>query len=236
MNNWQIIWERKTENATASSILSRLLAVDGYDTLGAVTPEAWTHYVSQIAAKLNLQTGESVFDVGCGAGAFLWPLWQKGYQVGGMDYSMNQIERARKAMPKIVDFEAGEAQSLKIDPLYDHVVACGTFLYFPGLDYAEKVLNRMSAKARKSVAILDLPDLAKKQEILRQRGATLGEEAYQQRYAGLDHLYYAKTWFTEILEKLGLTCTIENQTLGGYSHSPYRFNILAHKSPNFAQR
>jgi trans-aconitate methyltransferase len=232
MNNWQTIWEKKTENAAASSILSRLLAIDGYDTLGAVTPEAWTHYVGQIAVKLNLQAGESVFDVGCGAGAFLWPLWQNGYQVGGLDYSINQIERARNAMPNIVDFEADEARSLKIDSFYDHVVACGTFLYFPGLDYAEEVISRMAAKARKSVAILDVPDIAKKDEILRQRRATLGEEAYQQRYAGLDHLYYAKTWFIEILQRLGLTCTIENQILGGYNHSPYRFNILAHKSPH----
>jgi hypothetical protein len=65
-------------------------------------------------------------------------------------------------MPEVADFTVGEALSLDERPTYDAVISCGTFLYFPDLPYAEGVLRRMATKAERTMAILDLPDLAKK--------------------------------------------------------------------------
>src|SRR5271154_1679027 len=99
MNNWRKIWEKKSDDECAPSTLTQLLHADGYDAFGAITPTAWTEYVRRISSRLVLRAGDSIFDLGCGAGAFLWPLREKGHPVGGLDYSTRQITRARKAMP-----------------------------------------------------------------------------------------------------------------------------------------
>jgi SAM-dependent methyltransferase len=229
MNSWHEIWEKKPDDETATSTLSLLLSADGYDTLAAITPKAWTEHVDRIASRADLRESDSVFDVGCGAGAFLWPFRAKGQRVGGLDYSLRQIGRARAAMPEVADFTVGEALSLAERPMYDAVISCGTFLYFPDLPYAEGVLRRMAAKAERTMAILDLPDLAKKDEILLWRERALGQETYRLRYAGLSHLYYAKEWFDHLLQQMNVTYAIEDQLFEGYNHSPFRFNVFAWK-------
>jgi trans-aconitate methyltransferase len=229
MSKWQEIWEKKPDDQTATSTLAMLLSANGYDTLGAVTPTAWTGHVHRIASRVALQDSESVFDVGCGAGAFLWPFHERGHRVGGLDYSSRQIARARAAMPQVADFTVGEAISLAKRSTYDAVIACGTFLYFSDLHYAEGVLQRMAAKAERTIAILDLPDQTKKDEILRWREGTLGKETYHQRYAGLSHLYYAKEWFQHLFERMGVDYAIEDQAFEGYNHARFRFNVFAWK-------
>jgi len=231
MNKWHDIWEKRTHgDSPADSILLALLKEDGYDTLGAISEEAWRAHVRKLSVRLQLQPGDSVFDVGCGAGAFLWCLREAGHPVGGIDYAASQIARARQVMPDVSDLSAQEAAALDPLPAYNAVIACATFLYFPDLSYAAKVIDRMAAKATRCLALLDLPDLAQKDAILRSRKIALGEEAYNQRYAGLEHLYYSKEWVQERLEQLGWNCVLESQFLEGYLHSSYRFNAFAWKA------
>jgi hypothetical protein len=78
MSSWHEIWEKKPDDETATSTLSLLLSADGYDTLAAITPKAWTEHVHHIASRASLRESDSVYDVGCGAGAFLWPFHEKG--------------------------------------------------------------------------------------------------------------------------------------------------------------
>jgi ubiquinone/menaquinone biosynthesis C-methylase UbiE len=232
MNNWRDIWEKRTHgDSPADSTLLALLKEDGYDTLGSVSEQAWRTYVRKLSARLQLGPGDSIFDVGCGAGALLWCLREAGHRVGGIDYSASQIVRARQVMPDVTDLGVQEAAGLDPAPAYDAVIACATFLYFPDLSYAAKAIDRMAAKATRCLALLDLPDLAQKDDILRSRKRALGEEAYNQRYAGLEHLYYSREWVQEQLEKRGFSCALEGQCVEGYSHSPYRFNAFAWKVP-----
>jgi hypothetical protein len=133
-------------------------------------------------------------------------------------------------MPRVVDLQVQEAVALDSAARYSAVIACGTFLYFPDLSYADQVIERMARKATRCVALLDLPDLAQKAEILRRRKEALGEEAYNHRYAGLDHLYYSREWVRERLEQRGLTCDVQNQCLQGYAHASSRFNVFAWKA------
>jgi SAM-dependent methyltransferase len=212
MNKWRDIWENRIHgDSPADSTLLALLKEDGYDTLGAISEQAWRAHVQKLRVRLQLQPGDSVFDVGCGAGALLWCLREAGHRVGGIDYSASQIARARQVMPDVSDLEVQEATTLAPGPAYDAV--------------------RMAAKATRCLALLDLPDLAQKDAIIRSRKKALGEEAYRQRYAGLEHLYYSRDWVKERLEQLGLTCVLESQSLEGYLHSPYRFNAFAWKAP-----
>jgi trans-aconitate methyltransferase len=232
MNKWRDIWENRSRgDSPAESTLLALLKEDGYDTLGAVSEKAWRDHVRKLSARLQLQPGDSVFDVGCGAGALLWCLREAGHPVGGVDYSAGQIARARQVMPDIGDLSVQEAAGLDPLPAYDCVVACATFLYFPDLSYAARVIDLMAAKATRCLALLDMPDAAQKDAIIRSRKKALGEEAYNQRYAGLEHLYYSRDWVQERLEQLGWNCALESQSLEGYLHSPYRFNAFAWKAP-----
>jgi hypothetical protein len=105
--------------------------------------------------------------------------------------------------------------------------ARGVFLYFPSLDYSREVLDRMVQKARHGVMILDVPDLAKRDEAMALRRRMAGEEVYAQKYEGLNHLYFDKAWFETNLAALGVRrMRIEDQQIQGYANSTYRFNVF----------
>ena len=74
MSNWKEIWNRRTSNGEGVD-LDALIKLDGFDTgAGRIDVADWRTYVEHIAEKLGIRNGETVFEVGCGAGAFLYAL------------------------------------------------------------------------------------------------------------------------------------------------------------------
>ena len=135
MPDWQQIWGRRRVGDETLA-LSHLLLADGFDTVfGALSIDAWSAFVARICKSMRLSTGDSLFDVGCGSGAFLYPPHQNGITVGGVDYSESQIEVARRAMPD-GDFSVCEANAIDTNTPFDVVTSCAVFLYFDSLDYA----------------------------------------------------------------------------------------------------
>jgi len=225
---WKQVWDARRLDASLPSVLARLLAADGMDTgFGSVGEEPWRQYVLETAAAIGIQPHNSVFEVGCGAGAWLYELSRLECQVAGLDASPALIGYARDHMPE-GNWLLGDAAALDPSPPYDFLVSSGVFLYFPSLDYARGVLERMVSKARDGVLLLDLPDLSKREDALAERRRMTGEDVYRRRYAGLDHLYFDKAWFQQTLESFGVTrIRIEDQRIDGYSNSRYRFNVYA---------
>ena len=84
-NNWKEIWNRRNSIKNTNLDLSDLIALDGFDAgAGKIEIEDWREYVHRVSQKLNLQAGNSVFEVGCGAGAFLYALTEQiELKVGG---------------------------------------------------------------------------------------------------------------------------------------------------------
>lgn len=224
--NWKTIWGGKTPDAEHGLSLEGLLRMAGFASPfgGLQGTQAWCDYVAAQADLLGLKAGEGVYEVGCGAGAFLLPLHQAGHPVGGSDFSSAMAEAAQQVMPD-GDFQTLEAADLPPTPQTDVVVANGVFLYFPNLDYAAQVLRRMVSKARRSVGVFDVCDLALKEEALTARRAALGEAAYAQAYRGLDHLYLARDWFRQTLSDLPVTVECRDQFLEGYGNSRFRYNV-----------
>jgi SAM-dependent methyltransferase len=223
---WEAVWERRAPGAAAASTLARLMALDGLDTgFGSVSEENWVAGVREAARRFGLSPGDSVFEVGCGAGGFLYDLHRQGFEVAGLDRSATLLGYARQAMPGR-RFLVADAIDLDVAEPYDAVVSCGVFLYFPSEGYARQVIEAMARKARRVVAILDLPDDAKRAAAEARRAETVGgATAYAERYAGLEHRYYDQTWIAGALAGCGLAdVQVAGQWIEGYPNSEFRFN------------
>lgn len=223
-NEWPRIWQGHRVARGAPGVLAHLLRADGFHGLGGVEPEAWENFAREFAERLGVRRGGALYDVGCGSGALLYPFFRDGGRVGGIDYAARQVRRARWFMPQ-GEFTVGEAAALPVEPGWDAVVAHSVFQYFPSDDYAAAVLRRMTAKATRALAILDVPDLARREEDEDRRRAALGEVEYARRYVGLPLRYYDRAWFVATLAPLGLGCDFAPQTMPGYAHAGFRYHV-----------
>jgi trans-aconitate methyltransferase len=109
-----------------------------------------------VAETLDVGPGTRVFEVNCGAGAFLVPLHENGYIVGGIDEDPAAIERAIAAMPDGV-FQMGHASSLDPAVPWD-VVLCRSIDAAEDLNAVRGLLARMFAKATHAIAVFNVPD------------------------------------------------------------------------------
>jgi SAM-dependent methyltransferase len=225
---WADVWNARTLDPSKGTLLAQLMAADGLDTgYGSVGEQSWRAFVRRTARRLHLARGSSVYEVGCGAGAFLLDLYEQGIHVAGVDRSPALIGFARHAMPG-GEFEIGSADAFVVSRTVDAMVSCGVFLYFPSLAYASGVIDRLVAGSHGRIAILDIPDLARRDAALAHRRGTLGSDEYARRYAGLDHCFYAKEWMREQLAGRGLAdVSIEDQQIEGYANAAFRFNAFA---------
>lgn len=137
-NKWQNVWTRKgTENNSLD--LQGLMKADGFDTgTGAISVEDWMKTSQKIIKNLQISNHSKVLEVGCGAGAMLWPLRDTGAQLYGVDYSETLLCKAKQANPDIKTV-ACEASALDLPSnMFDAVFSHGVFFYFHDYEYAEK--------------------------------------------------------------------------------------------------
>jgi len=120
------------------------------------TNKDYLQLAEHVAETLDIGPGTRVFEVDCGDGAFLVPLHQNNFIVGGIDGDPAAIAKALEAMPDGT-FQIGLASSLDPGVPWD-VVICRSFVGAPDLDYMRGVLARMFAKATHAIALLDVPD------------------------------------------------------------------------------
>ena len=97
-NNWEDIWNnRKITVEQELSILETLIKNDGFDTpFGFMKEKDWRDYVDSISHTLNINNKDKIFEVGCGAGAFLFPFYERNIFVSGIDISSSLISVAKK--------------------------------------------------------------------------------------------------------------------------------------------
>jgi SAM-dependent methyltransferase len=225
--SWEDVWADRTLDVSRESLLGRLMAADGLDTAFGSSPEdTWLEFVRRTARTLGVTPGSSVFEIGCGAGAYLYDFAQAGCKVAGLDRSPSLVTFAQEAMPEACISRA-EAAAFDAEREYDYVLSCGVFMYFPTLDYAREVIRRAVRGARVGVAILDIPDKAVEDLALEARRAAVGP-TYDELYKGLEHLYYPREWVAAELRSAGAgEVRLEDQHIAGYDNSAYRFNAYA---------
>jgi trans-aconitate methyltransferase len=228
MNKWRDIWNKR-KLPDKSSLLQSLIAADGFDSgAGEVLQENWLHYVDWVIKVLEITKTDSIFELGCGSGAFLYPFWERGYKINGADRSKALIDIAKNVMSD-VPFSVCDANEITSDEKYDFTISNGVFHYFPDLQYAEQVLFKMLEKAIKKVMICDIPNLATKEQAEEYRRNELSEGEYEAKYKGLEHLYYSKGWFQEKLSKHKCHFEIFDQNINDYGNNDFRFNVVISK-------
>lgn len=226
MNKWKNIWNK--DERVNKIILETLIKADGFDSgAGSFTVENWIKYTNEFYKELNIEKNESIYDIGCGSGAFVYPLYLKNHQIGGVDYSMVLINLSNTIMSNS-DFKCDEAININNEK-YDFVVSHSVFHYFNNLDYAREVIMKMIAKSNKKIAIFDLNDKSKEDKYHQIRMLGMNEKEYKIKYEGLSHMFYDKSWFERLAKEFNLKINIFDQSFKDYSNSELRFNVIMEK-------
>lgn len=79
---WQDIWESKRldsnmnlQNADTNEVIQELLRCNGFDSkTGSFSIETYRDFIADIFQKAKLGQCDSMYEVGCGAGAFLYAM------------------------------------------------------------------------------------------------------------------------------------------------------------------
>ena len=127
------------------------------------------------------------------------------------------------------DFKNQEAIDMNLSKKYDIVLSHSVFHYFKDLDYAENVIKKMIDKSNNQIAIFDINDELKKDAYHRVRMGDMTVKEYEEKYKGLEHMFYSKEWFYTIAEELDIDISIFNQTFKNYTNSSLRFNVIMKK-------
>jgi ubiquinone/menaquinone biosynthesis C-methylase UbiE len=95
---------------------------------------------AEVARDLLAGKGDSVLDVGCGAGSFTWLVAPFFKRVAGLDPNAARIEEAQAAAKTKgleIDFRVGEAERMPFaDASFDVVVFSNSLHHIPGMDAA----------------------------------------------------------------------------------------------------
>ena len=83
-------------------------------------------YGESVTELLTVEKGGKVMDLGCGTGALIPTLVNKGYEVTGVDASDNMLEIARKNNPD-VEFIKKDASKLDFCNQFDGVFSNAVF-------------------------------------------------------------------------------------------------------------
>ena len=226
MDKWKEIWNK--DERISKIILESLIKADGFDSgAGSFSVDDWIKYTNEFYHILKIKNTDSIYDIGCGSGAFVYPLYLKKHLVGGVDYSKILIDLANTIMQDN-NFTNNEAININ-DDRYDIVLSHSVFQYFKDLDYAKNTIKKMINKANKKIAILDINDATKENEYHRIRMENMNEQDYKTKYQGLEHMFYNKEWFENIAKEFNLKIDIFDQTFKKYSNSKLRFNVIMEK-------
>jgi SAM-dependent methyltransferase len=103
-------------------------------------------------ARVGLEQGQLVLDIGCGAGAFLRLLSERGARPFGLDASQALVELARRRVPT-ADIRVGEMEALPYQrDMFDVVTGFTSFFFANDILAALREARRV-AKARAAVVI-----------------------------------------------------------------------------------
>ena len=192
-NFWKQVWDSK-----GMSEESNLLFLDGYEHLEVSIDSKVI--CRAIAESVGILDGESILEVGCGAG-FLARELSTDYNYLGIDYSAPIIEKHLKLFPSH-NVWVSEANNIPFaDDSVDYAFCFGVYQYLPDEEYAMKMVSEMKRVSRKGILMGDLKDLATRKQHLpcpREKIEALGFSILEPFYLAGD----ATTRYNALLRKI----------------------------------
>lgn len=238
---WKRIWDNRVNDGgeTAEKLMDSprdmflyMKKLNGFDINGdGMTYEALYEQFEQTEKRFNkIHECKSVFEVGCGSGANLYLFARKKYYVGGIDYSCNLLDIAKKYLDKayVRELICGEAADTDVSEKYDAGLSNSVFSYFTDFGYAEKVLKKMTEKCRYSIVLIDIHDLAHKEDFIAFRRSI--DKNYDERYKNLPKLFYPKDFFEKFAENNGFKAEFYSSEVKGYWNNKFVYNVCLHNT------
>ena len=234
-NDWQKIWNKREDRFDEidlndeESVFMELKRLDGFDLKGGITYQAWMNELEHWKNKLQIPANGSIFEVGCGSGANLYKLHRDGFEVGGLDYSSKLLDLLRKILnpEDLRELICDEAINLPTDIQYDALISFSVFEYFSSLEYARNVLEKMSLKSRKTIAVFDIYDESKREDFFELRRSM--QKDYDERYKNLPKQFYPRKFFEDFASEHGFSIEFEPSTLEGYWNNEFVFHCYIRK-------
>lgn len=238
-DKWKDIWNgRDTDMASIRdgadefAVYSRLKEMDGFD---VAVGDRKAYYSSFYHAALELWQRmierldiQSVYEIGCGSGANLYLLKNRGIKVGGLDYSEKLAGAAQEILGKEGNFiSVGEAADLATEEKWDVLFCCSVFEYFPDAGYGLKVLEKMYEKATKAVIVLEVFDKALQEECEQHRRKTI--DNYDEKYKGLGKTFYTRDMFMQFAQERHSRIEFTEVDNPYYWNSRYQYNCILYK-------
>ncbi|PAF41512.1 hypothetical protein [Helicobacter sp. 11S02596-1] len=115
----------------------------------------------------------------------------------------------------------------------DCCLSFGVFHYFPSLEYVKSVVLKMLKSSKKIVLLMDLLDVARKEEDLQAKAALGIKDLYT---GALQHLYIPKEFLENIVIAYNqnnfesVRLELSQQDIAGYQNSKYRYNAVFYKN------
>ncbi len=237
-NRWKEVWNKnrkftlsEKEREDEFSVYRELKRLDGFDV--SIEDEAAYYrrfYDETIAAWDHIrETADihSAYEVGCGSGANLYLLQNRGIKVGGIDYSTSMTDIVRQIVKDSGSIRTDEAVGMNTDEKYDAVFSDSVFAYFSNEAYGLEVLEKMYEKASGVVMIREVFDKSMQQECEAYRRKMYAD--YEERYRGLDKVFYDREMFDRFAKERH--CKIEFSRVENeyYWNSKYLFNCCIYK-------
>lgn len=236
-DRWKEIWN-KDKKFTLSGIGSdeytiyrELKRLDGFDVSVEDEEAYYRRFYDETAAVWGhiRETVDvcSAYEVGCGSGANLYLLQNRGIKVGGIDYSVSLSDIARQVVKDGESIRTDEAVRMDMDEKYDVVFSDSVFAYFPNEAYGLEVLERMYEKAIRVVMVREVFDKSMQHDCEAYRRKMYAD--YEKRYLGLDKIFYDKGMFSRFASERHCRIEFDGVDNEYYWNSKYLFNCCIYK-------
>jgi len=231
-NEWKVIWNNRNSNSVN---LSDRIIDSGFDSkYGGISPTIWQDYVDGVAKKLAVNKNDSIFEIGCGCGAFLMALKKHTARVNGIDYSESLLKHCFELNPSgfFSVMEANEIGKNNQERKYDVIISNSVFQYFPNLEYTNSVLSGIDKilNTNGRFALLDINDEEKKASYHLTRAKEFGSiKKYNEMYKSTPHLFYSKSYFINWAKRKNYKIEISDQTIKEYINAKFRYNVFLWK-------
>tara|TARA_A100001515_G_scaffold32182_1_gene25082 strand:+ start:393 stop:986 length:594 start_codon:yes stop_codon:yes gene_type:complete len=145
---WKKIWDKKGLSESTD-----LLFLDGYEHLKIQFSSF--EICKKIISLSDIKVGDSILEVGCGAG-FLSREFQNDYNYVGVDYSSPIIDKHRQLFPKHEILVSNSNDLPFANEHFDFVFCFGLFQYLKDMDHAKQTISEMYRVSKNGIFLGDL--------------------------------------------------------------------------------